>query len=56
LAHGYDWLYNRLTEDEKNKVLDALIIRTKLTAEEAMTDKKIRRDSNKSDKKKNKHM
>jgi len=41
LAYGYDWLYNHMTDTEKEKVFDSLYIRTKEVAEYAIIEKKI---------------
>lgn len=41
LAFGYDWLYNYLNLDEKNKVLECLYTRTKQVANHIIKESKI---------------
>jgi len=41
LAYGYDWLYNHMSADEKETVLESLYNRTKEVAEYAITEIKI---------------
>ncbi len=41
LAWGYDWLYDELTEDERNLVRKSLLARTRQVAEHAIDNAKI---------------
>ncbi|PPB80819.1 heparinase II/III-like protein [Albidovulum inexpectatum] len=41
LAWGYDWLHDRLTEDERKHVRDALLARTRQTADHVMRNASI---------------
>ncbi|MBX2838222.1 MAG: DUF4962 domain-containing protein [Gammaproteobacteria bacterium] len=41
LAWGYDWLYDELTDDERNRVKQALLARTRQTADHLICNAKI---------------